>query len=273
MKRSAIAAIACLVASTLTGCVTVDPATLRPIYADRARPYINAALTTPMDMLYAKALAGNAYDQLTYGLALAAGRPSSATVSSDDATRLQMLDARFQAAAQAWRAEHRDGDPAKVDWRKRVALTDDDAALVRRVEEATSADYWLSRAANANTSSMMFIYMPATTKGGAGYTMPITTYDPVIPYDVVFTAGDCAVALRTGAGFAKPEPVPDVVRRLRDPGINDYQSLFVLDGLQNVPNRRHFTGTDACGGAAAYETDLNLLLHPPAAASDMGRTL
>ncbi len=273
MKRIAIVAIACLTANALTGCVTVDPATVRPIYANQAQPYIAAALSTPMDALHAKALGGQPYDWMTYGLALAAGRPSPITVSAEDTAALAALDARLQSAMQAWRAEHKTGDPDKVDWRKRIAMTGDDDAVVRRVEEATSADYWLSRAANANTSNMMFIYMPATTKGGAGYTMPINTYTPVINYEVLYSAGGCVTALRAAAGLPPPSPVPEVVKRLRGFNVGNYQSIFAIEALDDNPNRRHFTGINGCGSLEAAGRFMNLLTNPPVTSSTMGRTL
>ena len=272
MKRiAAFAALACLVTPILDGCVTIDPMTVRPLNAGRAQPYIQAALSAPMDKLYVQATTGQAYDWLSYGLALAAGRPSPMTVSADDAAILQALDARLQPAMQAWRTDHKTGDPDKVDWRKRIALSDDEAAAVRRVEEATSADYWLSRAANASTSNMTFIYMPATTKGGAGYTMPISTYSSVIPYDVLFSAGDCVTAVRTAAGFPTPPAVPEVVRRLREPFVSNYQTLFMVDMTQNDPRGLHATGPEACGAGGAFANDIRQLTS--AVAINPARTL
>jgi hypothetical protein len=236
--RSGLLLLVCFLAS---GCA----ANKRADAVAKAEPYITEALTRPMPDLYDRAVNGSdARDWLYYSLALASGRPSPVPVTSSDRARLAALDARLQSAKRAWLKDNPPGSENEVPWPIQIGLTGEDAVVIERVEQAISADYWLSRAEADRT--LKFSYNNGKYGQSAG--VPVATIDD----NVLLTASACAMALRVRAGLPET-PVPEVVRRLGDRTVRDIGAELSAEAANSDYNGNHAVGRAACGSDATFD--------------------
>ena len=216
----------------------------------KAAPYISASLMQPMSTLYDKASnAGGAYDEMRLGLALASGRTSPAAPEDADRASLAIIDARFQAAKYAWLKENPPGSESEVPWAHQIDLTAEEAAAITRIESATFADYWLSRAQTA----VAIAYVSA---GKNNSEMMILV--PAINPPVLLTAEACVSAVRKSAGVTSPSQA-EVVRRLWQGGTGRAIGQAVPDPTKLRPGRDYAIGPAACGSDETFNRYVALL--------------
>ena len=255
MKFITMAAV--FVVLGLSACTS--PASKRASAVAASASYLNDALSQPMQTLYDKALTGDAYDKLRLGLAMTARRPSPAIVRDADRRALDAIDIRLRAAKQVWLKQNSPDTVNKVPWDYQIGLTADDAAVIWRVEQATSADYWLSSAENTTTVQVETFPVPPFTKTGGGGTRAIVTQVPEIDRNILLSAAACAVSVRDHAGLPASLPTPEVIHRLRGSDIRDIVADVASEATQPGYNGDHAVGSAACGTAATFAHYVSLL--------------
>lgn len=226
----------------------------RMIAVNDAKPYLTAAFTQPMADLDSLAQTSNADDWLRYGLALEAGRPQVTTVQDDDRQRLSALDGRLQAAKTAWLRNNPPGGEDEMPWKYQIDLSHEDATAVLHVQQATSADYWLSSAQGARTQHYSFTSEGTRFGGVSNHTY--TWWAPSIHAELILTATACADAVRQAAGL-KLVPAPEVVRRLRDDKTYDIGAWLLKQHAG--PGDDYTVGPAACGSARTFHHYIELV--------------
>lgn len=153
-----------------------------------ALPVVETALSAPMDHLYRKARNGSALDDLTFGLALMAGRDNTAQIPQDQRD-LALLTIR-ERRKETWKAlpalPDQPGESEVADWAKTAevgyrqctpcfvkynpSLRDvESERAIQAYAEATYPPYWLDMAVNAKSGSQSWMsYVPPLKKGDAG---------------------------------------------------------------------------------------------------------
>ena len=238
-----------LVCLGLSGC----SADKRTEAVAKAAPYISDALSQPMPALYDKAVGANdvdAYAALRLGLALAAGRASPESPSQQDLDSLVPIDARFQGAKRVWLTENPPGSENEVPWAHQIGLTTDEGAVVRRIEIAESAVYWLGQAKAVTETRVV--------SAASNRTPEVEATVPAIDPPVLLTAEACVDAVRQGAK-AKTFVLPEVVLRLAQDGAGMPVGQAVPDPKKPRPGHDYLTGAAACGSDETFRHYVEVL--------------
>lgn len=227
-----------------------------------AAPYVETALTKPIDQLYASGAETAPYDAMTFGLALLAGRSTDGNFSSDDRAAILRLEERVVSAVEVYQKDHPNKDILRINWRRKLKITDAEWAVINRYQTAYLPDYWLAGALVATkTTAVSRNYRATTSDIGRGMApgMNMTSdiyYDRVIPLEVILTGAQCVAAVRKEVGLPlqrlHDHPVSVLVAR----SYNVFDIEAVLADQINTGKTKGPVGKAACGTAEQFDAYL-----------------
>jgi hypothetical protein len=209
---SKVCAVAALVLALSAGATVSQPALVsvskeHDKWILTAAPYVETALSRPIDQLYAAGSQAAPYDVMTIGLALLAGRSTDGNFSADDRAALLRLEERLAPVVDTYQIKHPEKNILRINWRRKLKITDAEKDLIDRYQRAYLPDYWLARALVATkTTTLTKNYRATTSDIGRGMAPGVSMtsdvyYDRIIPLEVIFTGAQCVAALREEAGL------------------------------------------------------------------------
>jgi hypothetical protein len=238
-----------------------------------AKPFVETALDTPMDVLIAKAVKDpTAKDQAFLGLAMLAGCHQP---DDDQEVRntqlLKDMEARLLPKSDAYLEAHPGIDIRAVNWVDVLEPTPDELLAVVHNQQHYSADYWLGLALTYRNMPVYSIGRfdvmgtGRATGGGGGHPVQgssgLYNTDFVIKKDVLMTAAACVRAVRISAGlsYQGPRDLPAFVFLMRKFPYLDIDNTLATDEARSVEGKGYIGGPEACGTAAQFQTYVGIL--------------
>ncbi len=183
-----------------------------------AKPFVEAAFSTPMADLYARADTDAAQedDAMRFGLGLLAGR-AGPSVSASDTAMLDAMEPRVIPLAQAYLDSHPGVKISRDEWARIVKATPDELAMIDRYQRHTMGDFWLKMARDG-INHLSQVKLARARPGSSGGTYAAAAERQSIDLPVFVTAVHCVSAVRKAAGlsYQRPEDLPASVQILWD---------------------------------------------------------
>lgn len=232
-----------------------------------SKPYVEAALNTPMDTLTTKAAKKPAArDEAILGLAMLAGRPQPDDIQEVMVTQqLEDMEVRLLPQSDAYLEAHPSIDIRTVNWVRVLEPTPAELLTVAHYQQHYSADYWLGLALTYRNmpvySAGRFNVMGTgrTTGGGGGHptqgSSALYNTDFVIKKDILMTAAACVRSVRIAAGlkYKGPRDLPTIVVLMRKFPYLDIDNILANDEIRSREFTEYVRGADACGTAAQFQ--------------------
>lgn len=259
---------AILVCVLLCGALATPVAAQSKIRAEKAveasKPYIEAALATPMSVLTEKAVKkAGPKDHAYLGLAMLAGRrqPNDGQ-EAKYAEKLEALEARLLPISDAYVEAHPGVDFQTVDWVGELKPKAEELLVAVYYQQRYSADYWLGQAlARRNmavtTPGPVNAFNSGRSANGSpgvqptrGSTMIAAGREYSLNRTTILTAAACVRAVRIAAGSSYQGPrdaLPMAVFLMRKFPLLDIDKSLAQDEERTTEDKGYRSGAEACG--------------------------